>query len=112
MTTPQLYVSKPTTVHASDPVTPDNREEVLAWVLAWGGHGKLTAPGMEALITIDNPMHGFLVVREGDRVMYNALLGGDFYPNAPETFDARWSPLPGDAEAGGAPVLGEPTGGT
>lgn len=110
MTTPQVFVSKPTTVHASDPVTMENRAEVLAWVQRWGGHGKLTAPGMEALITIDHPASGFLTIREGDRVLHNAQLGGDFYPCVPETFDARWSPLSGSTEPGGAPVLQEPTG--
>lgn len=98
MTEPYVgkYVSKPQTRWASDPLTEDNRAHVMEWILRWGGRCALTPEGYEVGLVIYNPMHGELDVRYGDRVMYNEVLGGDFYPNAPETFEASWRPFTGD----------------
>lgn len=94
------YVSKPQVRWASEPVTEENRDEVVAWVLRWGGRARpIPAAGTEEAMFLDNPMHGELIVRWGDRVMYNALIGGDFYPNAPEPFEAGWGPVTDDASA-------------
>ena len=94
------YQSKPQIRWATQPVTEDNRDEIVAWVVRWGGRARpVPALGTEEALLLDNPMHGELVVRYGDRVMYNEVLGGDFYSNAPETFEKSWEPLSGDASA-------------
>jgi hypothetical protein len=106
VTVAQPFVSKPTTCWASVPVTPANRAEVLAWTQRWGGHGALTPDGYEVMLVLYTD-HGELDVPEGGRVVYD---GGNWW-SARSDFEDRWSPLPGDAEAGDAPLLGEATGG-
>lgn len=95
----QRYQSRPTMRWASLPLTEDNRADVMEWILRWGGRCRLTPEGYEVGLVLDNPMHGELDVRYGDRVMYNEVLGGDFYPTAPESFEAGWAPLTGDDDA-------------
>lgn len=85
------YQSRPTTAHGSEPVTPANRQQILEWIWAWGGHGRLTPQGAEDAMVVDS-VHGEIPVAYGKRVMYS---GVDFYPILPEVFERRWAPVDG-----------------
>lgn len=94
----QRYVSAPTFRWITDPVTADNREQVLAWVHMWGGRGALAPEGAdEALVLYTSG--GEYPVLYGDRVVYNEAMGGDFNPITRSVFEARWRPLTDDASA-------------
>jgi hypothetical protein len=64
----------------SDPITPENRREVLDWVLAWGGHGALTPDGTEDELIVLYTANGEHVVKAGQSVV-QAWGGGEFFPD-------------------------------
>lgn len=85
------YVSRPSKVEASPPLTPDNRDEVWRWIAGQGGWAKVMPDGYEKGLVV-RTVSGLLVdVRYGERVLRNpSHHEPDFWPVAPEVFAAKY----------------------
>jgi hypothetical protein len=87
----ELYVSRPTTVEASEPLTPENRDDVWKWVSSKGGWARVLPNGYERGLVLRTVSGSEVDVRYGERVLRNPHhRDPDFWPCAPGVFEAKY----------------------
>lgn len=88
---PTKYVSRPTEVLASEPLTPDNREAIWKWIATNGGWAVVLPDGYEKGLVLRTVSGAEIDVVYGERVLWNpAAAKVDFWPIAPEQFEAKY----------------------
>jgi hypothetical protein len=87
----QRYVSRPTGVEASEPLTPANVDEIWKWISSNGGWAQVLPPGYERGLVVETVSGTKVDVPYGARVLLNpAHRRPDFWPCDPEVFDAKY----------------------
>lgn len=93
----QRYLSRPTMVWASEPLTPDNRDDVWKWISSNGGWAQILPDGYEYGLYIQVIQGTKIPVHFGYRVLFNPLASKpDFWPIEPTVFEAKYE-LPEEA---------------
>lgn len=94
---PQRYQSRPSEVWASEPLTPENRDEVWKWLARSGCWAQVLPDGYEYGLYIQTVQGTKVPVMYGNRVLFNPLHDRpDFWPIDPAVFEAKYE-LPGEA---------------
>lgn len=86
-----VYVSRPTEVFATEPVTPDNREAIWKWISRNGGYARIYPDGYHAALVLRTRSGAEIDVKYGERVLFDmASSDPDFWPIAPENFAKKY----------------------
>lgn len=88
---PQPYLSRPTEVLASEPLAPDNRDEIWKWVSSKGGWARVMPDGYTTGLVLRTVSGAEVEVRYGERVLQNPdNARPDFWSCDPAVFDIKY----------------------
>lgn len=82
-----LYRTRPVTVAITGPLTAANRGEIVAWIVAGGGHAEAGPDGAPFALVVDTP-EGQFSASFGDRIVRGTR--GEHYPVKPAPFADRY----------------------